>query len=108
VKQQEPGAHVDALLLSLREATRMAPLSKQAGDLDALLEMDPARRAELRAQAMPPPNLADAAHEHVGRMRKGRFEVRPLTCDYCDLEPACRLVSLPTDPDENGGEVARV
>ena len=34
-------------------------------------------------------------------------EVRPLDCDYCDLKPACRLVALPTDPDENGGEVPR-
>ena len=40
-------------------------------------------------------------------MRDGLLEVRPLDCDYCDLKPACRLVALPTDPDENGGEVPR-
>ncbi len=33
-------------------------------------------------------------------MRRGHFEVRPLSCDYCDLKPLCRLVALPTDPEE--------
>jgi hypothetical protein len=40
-------------------------------------------------------------------MRSGLFPVSPLTCDYCELKPACRLVALPTDPEENGGEVPR-
>ena len=62
-------------------------------------------RAELRAQKKP--NLADAVFERVEAMRSGRFEVRPLDCAWCDLKPACRLVALPTDPDENGGEVPR-
>jgi hypothetical protein len=45
--------------------------------------------------------------ERVSLMRRGHFEVRPLSCDYCDLKPLCRLVALPTDPEENGGEVSR-
>ncbi|MCA1829026.1 MAG: PD-(D/E)XK nuclease family protein [Myxococcales bacterium] len=50
-------------------------------------------------------NVAEAVVARVARMRAGFFEVRPLNCDYCELKPACRLVALPTDPDENGGEV---
>jgi hypothetical protein len=81
--------------------------SRDGIDVDALLELDPARRAGLRARTPAPPNLADAVVERAGKMRAGFFEVRPLTCDYCQLKPACRLVALPTDPDENGGEVPR-
>jgi len=52
--------------------------------------------------------LLEAVQDRVARMRAGQFAARPLTCDYCELKPACRLVALPTDPEENGGEVPRV
>jgi len=109
LKAREPEARVDAQYFSLRSAERTPPLRKSRDgiDVDALLELDPARRAGLRARTPAPPNLADAVVERAGKMRAGFFEVRPLTCDYCQLKPACRLVALPTDPDENGGEVPR-
>jgi ATP-dependent helicase/DNAse subunit B len=109
LKAREPEARVDAQYFSLRSAERTPPLRKSRDgiDVDALLELDPARRAGLRARTPAPPNLADAVVERAGKMRAGFFEVRPLTCDYCPLKPACRLVALPTDPDENGGEVSR-
>ena len=106
LRQRHPGAAVDALYLSLKDARRTAPLSK-AFDLDALLETAPARRDELRQRAAPPPNFADAVFDRVDRMRRGLFPVKPVSCDFCDLKPACRLVALPTDPDENGGEAPR-
>ena len=104
--QREPAATPDALYLSMKDATRTRSLA-QSVDLAALLEMDPAARARLRAGEPRPPNLADAIFERVGLMRAGAFPVRPLDCDYCDLKPVCRLVALPVDPDENGGEVSR-
>jgi RecB family exonuclease len=103
VQQHNPLARVDAQYVSIRDAQRTKTLAEASKlDLGALLELDPARR--------PPdkPNLADAVHAQATQMRAGRFEVRPLDCSFCDLKPVCRLVSLPTDPDENGGEVARV
>lgn len=106
LRQRHPGAKVDALYLSLKDAERTWPLSKSI-DLDALLETDPSRRAGLRQKVPPPPNFADAVFERVDRMRSGLFPVKPLSCEFCDLKPACRLVALPTDPDENGGEVPR-
>jgi hypothetical protein len=72
-----------------------------------LLELDPARRAALRTRSPAPKNLADEVFALVRRMRAGTFEVRPSSCDWCQLGSACRLVALPTDPDENGGEVTR-
>jgi ATP-dependent helicase/nuclease subunit B len=88
VRQRYPSARVDAAYVSLRDARRTATLRDNG--------IDPA--------ALP---LAAAVQERVSRMRSGYFAVRPLSCDYCDLKPVCRLVALPTDPEENGGEVPR-
>jgi ATP-dependent helicase/nuclease subunit B len=88
LRQREPSARVDAAYLSLRDAQLTRTLRENGVDPDAL-------------------PLAQGVQERVARMRAGRFEVRPLTCDFCDLKPVCRLVALPTDPDENGGEVPR-
>src|SRR6267378_3915236 len=88
LRQREPSARVDAAYLSLKDAQLTRTLRENGVDPDAL-------------------PLAQGVQERVARMRAGRFEVRPLTCDYCDLKPVCRLVALPTDPDENGGEVPR-
>jgi len=65
--------------------------------------MDPLRRAELRQKPGPPLNLADQVWSRVGKMRQGLFPVQPLSCDFCELKPACRIVALPPDPEENGG-----
>src|SRR6266404_1773508 len=88
LRQREPSARVDAAYLSLRDAQLTRTLRENGVDPDAL-------------------PLAQGVQERVALMRAGRFEVRPITCDYCDLKPVCRLVALPTDPDENGGEVPR-
>jgi len=88
MRRREPGARVDAAFLSLRDARLTRTLRESGIDPDSL-------------------PLADAVQERVAKMRAGRFEVRPLSCDYCELKPACRLVALPTDPEENGGEVSR-
>jgi RecB family exonuclease len=88
LRQREPGARVDAGYVSLRDADRTRTLRQSGIDPDAL-------------------PLEQGVQERVGKMRAGHFAVRPLTCDYCDLKALCRLVALPTDPDENGGEVSR-
>lgn len=88
LRQRQPGARVDAGYLSLRDADRTRTLRESGIDPDTL-------------------PLAAGVQERVAKMRGGHFAVRPLTCDYCDLEPVCRLVALPTDPEENGGEVSR-
>jgi superfamily I DNA/RNA helicase/RecB family exonuclease len=104
LRQREPLAAVDGQYISLRDGVRTSTLGKASKvDLDALLDLDPERRKELDGER----NLANAVHAQAAQMRGGRFEVRPLTCDHCDLKPVCRLVALPTDPDENGGEVSR-
>jgi ATP-dependent helicase/nuclease subunit B len=109
LRQREPSSAVDAVYVSLRDAERSATLRDSTAktiDLAALLEMDPARRAELRNLPAPPLNLADAVWTRVRKMRQGLFPVQPLTCDFCELRPACRIVALPPDPEENAGAAA--
>lgn len=103
LRQREPLAQVDAQYVSLKSARRTPTLAAARHDVDSLLELDPERRAQLQGR----PNLANAVMERVQQMRDGAFEVRPLDCAFCDLKPACRLLALPTDPEENGGEVSR-
>jgi hypothetical protein len=74
---------VGALYLSLRQAARTKPLPDVQQRLPA------------------------AVQERAGKMRAGTFPVRPLSCDFCELRPACRLVALPVDPEENAGERTR-
>jgi len=105
LRQREPRSTVDAAYVSLRDAERSKSLREAVGqmvDVDALLEMEPTRRAELRRPAEPPLNLADEVWRRVARMRGGLFTVQPLSCDFCELKPACRIVALPPDPEENG------
>ncbi len=111
LRQREPSTDVDAAYISLRDAERSAGLRDAlagAVDFGALLEMDPARRAELRRLPGPPANLADQVWSRVARMRQGLFPVQPLSCDFCELKPACRIVALPVDPEENGGTAGTV
>jgi ATP-dependent helicase/nuclease subunit B len=88
VQKRHPSARVDAAYVSLRDARRTATLRDNGIDPGAL-------------------PLAAAVQDRVAKMRSGHFAVRPLSCDYCELKPLCRLVALPTDPEENGGEVPR-
>jgi len=106
LRQREPSKAVDAAYISLRDAERSSRLGDAlAGSIDfgALLEMDPVRRASLRRLPGPPLNLADQVWARVGKMRQGLFPVQPLSCDFCELKSACRIVALPADPEENGG-----
>lgn len=83
VRQEHPSTRVEAVYLSLRDAQKTKPLP------------------DVQAQ------LPAAVQERAEKMRAGLFVVKPLSCDFCELNPVCRLVALPVDPDENGGEPAR-
>ncbi len=102
-RAQSPGRAVDALFLALKDARRTpslgAALGKAGIALEALTELEPARRAQLRERKDPPPNLADAVWTHVSRLRAGALPVQPIDCDHCDLKPVCRIAALPVDEE---------
>ena len=104
VQSRYPGRPVDATLVSLRHAERTRALGERAArgkvDLAALLALDPARRAQLRAETPRPPNLADAIWERVRRLRQGTLPPQPLDCDHCHLRPVCRVAALPVLEDK--------
>ena len=76
VRQHFPEARVEARYLSIRDAALTAPFPDVHD------------------------SLAGAVQRHVDAMRAGTFPAKPLTCDFCDLNPACRLVALPVEPEE--------
>ncbi|WP_373046529.1 PD-(D/E)XK nuclease family protein [Vulgatibacter sp.] len=113
---QHTGApHVDAGLRSLRDGgtskTLRQACEKVQVPLEALLELDPDRRAAARngekveaapgAGALPvdgDPNVADAAWAFLYAMRAGRFDVRPhggpgpkKGCSFCRFATVCRV-----------------
>jgi hypothetical protein len=104
LQQAHPGAQVDAAYVSVKSGRRTRQLreslAKRRIDAEALLELDPSRRAQLRQRVPPPLNLADRVWEHVGRMRAGAFPVAPLSCERCELGPVCRIVAVPVEEDE--------
>jgi ATP-dependent helicase/DNAse subunit B len=54
-----------------------------------LLATDELSRA--RAEQEGAPNLANAVHGLLGRLRAGDFGARPMDCEFCELKPVCRI-----------------
>lgn len=54
-----------------------------------LLATDELTRA--RAEKEGSPNLANAVHGLLGRLRAGNFGARPMDCEFCELKPVCRI-----------------
>ena len=96
-------AAVDALFVSVREASPTRSLRERAAEEGALVadvlalggeELASAREHGTRA-------LGDAVWELVTRMREGRFEVHPTDCEHCPIETACRVVHLERDDEDS-------
>ena len=47
--------------------------------------------SRVRAQQAGTPNLANAVQGLLGTLRTGDFGARPLSCEYCELKPVCRI-----------------
>jgi ATP-dependent helicase/DNAse subunit B len=54
-----------------------------------LLATDEFTRARCVREAIP--NLANAVHGLLGRLRSGDYGARPVDCAYCTLKPVCRI-----------------
>jgi hypothetical protein len=91
VKQWQPAHRLDAVWVGIRqrEGKSLKSLVKGEQGLDALLALDaPGRQAALDQGQ---PNVANAVHALLGRLREGTVSPRPSTCRYCDLKPVCRI-----------------
>jgi ATP-dependent helicase/DNAse subunit B len=64
-------------------------LQVRGGDVETLLERDPEKRAALAAEDTP--NLPNAVHALLARLRRGDFGARATDCKYCELKAVCRI-----------------
>lgn len=69
----------------------------KSGTVVDVLALDATTRATLAEERAP--NLANAVHGLLGRLRKGDFGARPSDCRYCDFAALCRISErrLPED-----------
>ena len=92
VSQWLPGRALEGAWLELRqqEARSLSDvLGVSGGTLPELLATDAATRARLAKEERP--NLANAVHELLARLRKGDFGPRPLDCRFCAMRQVCRI-----------------
>ena len=59
------------------------------GSVKELLATDEFTRVRCEQESMP--NLANAVHGLLGKLRSGDFGARPVDCAYCELKPVCRI-----------------
>jgi hypothetical protein len=94
VAREQFGRADAARWVSLKNSdTRSMPDS----DLNSLLATDAAGR--LHAQHHELPNLANVLHNTVNFLRQGSFGARPQSCQFCDLQPICRISDRTLDDD---------
>jgi hypothetical protein len=92
VRQWLPGRALEGAWLALREREARS-LAEVLGALEVsvveLLATDEVTRGQLAADARP--NLANAVHGLLGRLRQGDFGPRPRDCRFCAMRPVCRI-----------------
>lgn len=64
-------------------------LAVNEGRIVELLATDAATRTRLAQEERP--NLANAVHALLARLRTGDFGPRPLDCRFCGMRPVCRI-----------------
>jgi len=100
MRQRRPGTALAGAWVGIKKpkAVQLAEaLKERQGDVTTLLEADPARRAELAKEDKP--NLPNAVHGLLAKLRRGDFGARPTECRYCELKAVCRISArqLPED-----------
>ena len=90
VKQWLPGRMLEAAWIELRqrEARAFSEVLEGASQTE-LLATDAATRTRLAKDGLP--NLANAVHALLARLRRGEFGPRPLDCRFCTMRPVCRI-----------------
>jgi ATP-dependent helicase/nuclease subunit B len=89
MRQARGVAELDAAWQSFKNG-RASKLEKAVDgelDLDALLAVDAATRAELGERE----NLGNALHTLLRNLRAGNLGPRPLDCKWCEYERVCRI-----------------
>jgi ATP-dependent helicase/DNAse subunit B/Arc/MetJ family transcription regulator len=89
-RQVRAEAKLDAAWLSMRRREVLWLKDALAGaPVNELLALDAATRDQLDEAERP--NLANAVHALLGRLRSGEVSARPTHCRYCEFKPICRI-----------------
>lgn len=90
VKSLMPGAIPTGAWLGLGKAELKNVNSLLGkGRVQDLLATDELARTRAKQEGLP--NLANAVHSLLGKLRVGDFGARPMNCEYCELKPVCRI-----------------
>jgi ATP-dependent helicase/DNAse subunit B len=91
VKQWQPAHRLDAAWIGMqkRDVRTLTSVLEKGAQVDELLAVDaPTRALAAREQR---PNVANAVHALLGKLRAGDFSARPSQCKYCELKAVCRI-----------------
>lgn len=103
MRQHRPGAALSGAWVGIKKPKALLladVLDARDGDVDGLLAHDAATRQALAKEGAP--NLPNAVHGLLGRLRAGAFGARATSCRYCDFKAVCRI-SARRLPDEGAG-----
>jgi hypothetical protein len=99
VRALVPGRTPQAAWLAVRsnESQTLDKAVGRDGVVEEVLALDAQTRARLAEDGLP--NLANAVHGLLGRLRAGDFGARPVDCRFCDFSALCRISErrLPED-----------
>jgi hypothetical protein len=92
MRQHRPRAALTGAWVGIKrpKALRLEEvLHERGGDVTALLASDAADRRRLAEEDRP--NLPNAVHGLLGRLRAGDFGARATSCRSCELKAVCRI-----------------
>jgi ATP-dependent helicase/DNAse subunit B len=88
LQQLAPDARLEAAWLGMQDQSQLSS-EKALGDPRDLLAEDAPTRRRLADEGKP--NLANAVHGLLGRLRQGDFSPRAQSCEYCSFSSVCRI-----------------
>lgn len=93
MRQHRPGAAVTGAWVGIKrpKSLRLEDVlaAKNEGDVAGLLAADAPTRRQLAEEEKP--NLPNAVHGLLAKLRAGDFGARATSCRYCELKAVCRI-----------------
>jgi RecB family exonuclease len=92
MRQRWPDAEIEGAWVGIKKPKAVlldAVLEMREGDRSGLLAADAATRARLGEEGRP--NLPNAVHALLAKLRRGHFGARPTSCKGCEFKAVCRI-----------------
>jgi ATP-dependent helicase/nuclease subunit B len=102
LRQQQPGKALAGAWVGVKERRALrveGVLEAREGDVATLLATAPSERRRLADEGRP--NLLNAVHGLLARLRTGDFGARATSCRHCDLKAVCRISTRKLGDEES-------